>query len=142
MPIPGAFGRIRVTTNSGALESPCYRRLPTHHRDRQYLCCPVFVGGELDQDLPTRSHTLRQAAYTRARPLQNVVSNSSGDLDSLIRYLSDFWHRDSKSRSHYHQRRERIRCHFLHHPPSVRLHGNLADPEFVGDLLVQEAADD
>ena len=48
----------------------------------------------------------------------------------------------SETRGHCHQVRKRVGLHLAHHLTSVRLHGDLTDPEFTTDLFVQQPRDD
>ena len=67
--------------------------------------------------------------------------------------LEEMWHRldlsshcpgcacETELPSYLNQVGDRVSLHFLHHLPPVRLHCDLADAEFVADLLIQHAGD-
>lgn len=46
---------------------------------------------------------------------------------------------EAESRGHFHQVRERVGFHLLHHLAAVRLHRDFADAEFAADLFIQQA---
>ena len=86
---------------------------------------------DLRQVAETEFHSLRQYFVTRhlgvAIP-RSVRTCASGQVNWLTR--------GAEAGGHSHQIGKRIRLHFSHHLPAVRLYRDFADAQFCADLLV------